>query len=93
MAGPMEEEGRLSTHCLVRRRLWVVREEASRPRRQRWESQQAEEMGTRVDCSVRVEGGDEDDGRAEVEDCGGDGGVHGGWVLGGRRAIWSLGRR
>ena len=36
--------------------------------------------GGEVGGSVRVEGGDEDDGRAEVQDCGGDGGVHGGCV-------------
>lgn len=43
--------------------------------------------GGEVGGLVRVEGGDEDDGRAEVEDCGGDGGVHGGRILGRRRAI------
>lgn len=48
--------------------------------------------GGEVGGSVRVEGGDEDDGRAEIEDCGGDGGVHGGWISGSRRTVWSLRR-
>jgi hypothetical protein len=45
MAGVMSSVGRLRTHVLVRRRLFVVWDEALSPIMQRWPSHQAEDIG------------------------------------------------